>query len=183
MNTFEQFRSKPLVYATGLITLLTLLGIPQLVEARVNEKLRLSGGTTVALSLEKTITSDMSANTAVSFRVLRDVVSGEQVVIKSGAVATGTIAKVETNGALGAAGKVMVNLRSVTAVDGQEIFLRGSVDGEGENKVGLSVVLGLLCLPLLLIKGDDATVPAGTEVRAYTEQDYMVEILEVAPTN
>ncbi|MBI5474828.1 MAG: hypothetical protein HY961_21010 [Ignavibacteriae bacterium] len=175
MNTFERFRSKSLISATGVITFLTLIGVPQFAHARANEKLRLSGGSTVALSLESAITSDMPINTVVNFRVVRDVIAGEQVVIKSGSRATGTISKVETNGAIGSPGKVMVTLRSVNAVDGQEIFLRGSVDGEGDNKVGLSVVLGLLCLPLLLIKGGDATVPAGTEVRAYTEQDYMIE--------
>jgi hypothetical protein len=38
----------------------------------------------------------------------------------------------------------------------------------------LSVILGLLCLPLFLLNGDDAQIPAGTEIRAYTEQDYSI---------
>lgn len=176
MTTFQRFLSRPLVYFVTISTFLMLTGSHRNLSAQPNEKVKLTSGTVVALSLEKAINSDMAEGTSVDLRVVRDVSAGDKVVIKSGTLASATITDVKSSGAIGKAGKVSLKLRSVQAVDGQQIFLKGSIDKEGEDKVVMTVILGLLCLPLFLINGGDATVPAGTELRAYVEQDYMVEV-------
>lgn len=137
---------------------------------------KLSAGTVVALALEQAIDSDMPVGAMVTFRVIYDVKVNETVVIKAGSFATGTISSASSTGAIGSPGKVSIDLRSVKAVDGQDIMLRGNLNKEGDDKVVLSVVLALLCLPLILIHGEDAEVPAGTELRAYVEQEYTIKI-------
>jgi len=172
----RSFINKPLILFVTLLTFLTLTGLTNQLVAQQKERVKLAGGTVVALSLEKAVNSDMTEGTSVDLRVVRDVVAGEKVVIKSGTLAIGTVTDPSSTGAVGKAGKVSIKLRSVKAVDGQEVFLKGNIDKEGEDKVVLTVILGLLCLPLFLLKGGDATIPAGTELRAYTEQDMMIEV-------
>lgn len=176
MLTFQRFLSKPLIYFVAVSTFLMLTGSHRTLSAQSNEKVKLASGSVVALSLEKAINSDMTEGASVDLRVIRDVSVGDKVVIKSGTMASATITDVKSSGAIGRPGKVSLKLRSVQAVDGQQIFLKGSVDKEGDDKVVMTVILGLLCLPLFLINGGDATVPAGTELRAYVEQDSMVEV-------
>jgi len=176
MMLHQRFLSRPLVYFVTAATFLMLTGTYRNLTASPNEKVKLASGTLVALSLEKSVDSDMAEGTAVDLRVMRDVSVGDKVVIKSGTMATATITAVNSSGAIGKAGKVSLTLRSVQAVDGQQVFLRGSIDKEGENKVVMTVILGLICLPLFLINGCDATVPAGTELRAYVDQEYMIEV-------
>ncbi|HOJ05730.1 MAG TPA: hypothetical protein PK916_17165 [Bacteroidota bacterium] len=131
-------------------------------------------GTVVALSLEQSITSEMPVGSSVNFRVIYDVKVDGQVVVRAGSIATGSIASVKGTGAVGSPGRVAITLRTVRAVDGQEILLRGNMNKEGDDKVVLSVILALICLPLILIHGEDAEIPAGTEVRAYVEQEYTI---------
>ena len=172
----RSFLNKPLILFVTIVTFLMLTGITDPISAQQNEKVKLASGTVVALSLEKAVNSNMTEGTSVDLRVVRDVTAGETVVIKSGTLANGTITDVSSTGAVGKAGKVSIRLRSIRAVDGQEVVLKGSVDKQGEDKVVLTVILGLICLPLFLLQGGDASIPAGTELRAYVEQDYMIEV-------
>jgi len=176
MKAIYFFRNRYFVLFTLLLSIFSFTGLSQLVHAQSNGKVKLTAGTIVALRIEGPANSEMSTGTIVNFRVIRDVTSNDKVVIKQGTLATGTISEVNSSGALGKEGRVAVKLNSVKAVDDQEVFLSGSVDKQGENKVVLTVVLGLLCLPLLLLNGGDANIPAGTEVRAYIEQDYQIEV-------
>lgn len=172
----RSFLNKPLILFVTICTFLMLTGIINPISAQQKEKVKLTSGAVVALILEKAVNSEMTEGTSVDLRVVRDVTAGDKVLIKSGTLATGTITDVNSSGAVGKAGKVSIKLRSVKAVDGQEIFLKGNVDKQGDDKVVLTVILGLICLPLLLVQGGDASIPAGTELRAYTEQDYMIEV-------
>lgn len=170
------FLHKHFIFLFTFYTFLIHTEITNQVLAQKQEKVKLTSGTVVALSLEKAVNSDMTEGTTVDLRVLRDVVVGDKVVIKSGTIAKGTLTDVTSAGPIGKAGRVSIKLHSVKAVDGQDIFLRGSVDKQGEDKVLLTVILGLICLPLFLLQGEDAIVPAGTELRAYVEQDYIIEV-------
>lgn len=176
MKAICYFRNQYFVLFALLLSFFSFTGVTQLMYAQAKGTVKLKGGTVVALRLEGSINSEMKAGTVVDFRVLRDVEAEDKVVIKQGTLAMGTIADVETSSALGSPGKVTIKLKSVKAIDDQEIYLSGSVSQEGKEKVALSVILGILCLPLLLINGEDATIPDGYEVRAYTEQDYQIEI-------
>lgn len=170
------FRSRPFAFFLLIFTTVVFLRIPDLLYAQAKEKVKLSAGTVVALSIENSTNSDASVGSVVHFRVIRDVTAENKVVIKAGTIATGTVSDAASSGALGSAGKITVKLNSVQAIDGQNVYLSGSVDKEGENKVVLTVILGLICLPLLLINGGDANIPAGTEVRAYVEQECQISV-------
>lgn len=172
----KTFRSRPFVLFTLIFSIINFLELPNLLYAQSQDKVKLTAGTVVALSIENSVNSDASVGATVHFRVIRDVTVNDKVVIKSGSIATGTISEVSSSGALGKGGKVAVKLNSVQAVDGQNVYLSGSLDKQGEDKVVLTVILGLICLPLLLLHGGDANIPAGTEVRAYVEQDCQIEV-------
>lgn len=144
------------------------------VPAQEKERTTLPEGTVIALRLAQDVSSEMTEQTPVDLRVLRDVVVDGKVVVRTGWPARGAVATVKSSSSLGRAGKISMKLISAKAVDGQEILIRGSLDKEGDDKVTQTVLLGLLCIPLLLLEGDDAMIPAGTEVRAYVEQDYEI---------
>jgi uncharacterized membrane protein len=174
--TMKTFRSRPLIVLTLIIIVITFFNLPDIVHAQAIEKVKLTAGTIVALSIENTITSEATVGETVHFRVMRDVSVNDQVVIKSGSMATGKVVEVISRAGLGKGGKVTVKLNTVQSVDGQNIYLSGSLDKQGEDKVALTVILGLICLPLFLLKGGEANIPAGTEIRAYVEQDYSIEV-------
>ena len=70
--------------------------------------------------------------------------------------------------AIGREGFVEIQIKSVTAVDGQEIMLTGgNVYQEGENRQTLSIVLGVfVCVLFLLLKGRSAQVPQGFQIES-----------------
>ena len=70
---------------------------------------------------------------------------------------------------LGKSGEVTVSDFNTTAVDGTYVPLSGSVSAKPDDKMTISIVLGVLICPLfLLMRGDEAVVPAGTQKTAYT---------------
>jgi hypothetical protein len=140
---------------------------------------KLTSGTPVILRLPVSINSSTARQgDTVTFEVARNVEVDGKVVISQGAMATGEVASVEKRAMLGEGGKLMVNLRSVKAVDGQEVLIRATLSQEGKNKVVTALLVGLiLCiLGLFLIKGGDAIVPAGTEVKAYVDVNMDINI-------
>ncbi len=141
-------------------------------------KVKLTSGTPVILRLPTSLNSSTARQgDVVTFEVARNVEVEGKVVISQGAIATGEVASVEKRAAIGEAGKLMVNLRSVKAVDGKEVPIRATLSQEGKNKQLTAILVGiLLCiLGLFLIKGGDAVIPSGTEVKAYVDVD--VEIV------
>lgn len=100
--------------------------------------------------------------------VANDVVVDGKVVIKAGAKAKGEVEKAQKRGIVGKPDIVTVRINSVTAADGKELSLAAVKSIEGEDKVVLTVVLALICLPLILIKGGEAQIAAGSSVQAQT---------------
>jgi len=142
-------------------------------------KVKLPAGTPVILRLTNSLNSATAqVGQPISFEVARNVDINGVTVIKQGALATAEIAKVEKPAILGEPGKIMVSLKSVKAVDGKEVPLRATLDAEGKNKQLLAIIVGVvLCiLGLFLIKGTDATIPAGTEVKAFVDVDMDIEV-------
>ena len=86
---------------------------------------------------------------------------------------------------VGKPGSVTVKCVSTNAVDGQSILLEGSVIGEGNDKkglsIGLGVGLGLTFLPgvgfaFLAIKGEQAVIENNTIIpTVFVMNDYSVE--------
>ena len=72
----------------------------------------------------------------------------------------------------------------MTSVDGQTILLNGSSSETGKNKKGLAIGLGvgltftflpIIGLAFLSIKGESATIEAGTISNVFVMNDYNIE--------
>jgi hypothetical protein len=105
---------------------------------------------------------------SVDLVVASDVRVGDAVVIRSGAPAKGEVVQAQKRGMIGRPDKLMIRVNSVTAADGSTVPLRGTKSIEGDDKMVLSIIGGLLCLLPLLIKGGSASLDTGTTVEAFT---------------
>ena len=128
------------------------------------------GGTTVQLRLNQTLSgSNAVVGGFVDLTVVSDVFSPDgALVIKSGATAEGQVTTAKKNGMLGQAGSVGINVTSVTAVDGTRIPVQAISAADGENKMAISVILGLLCILGFFMKGGDGELNSGMIITART---------------
>lgn len=141
------------------------------------EQVKLNSGTPVVLRLTEEISSKTkNTNDMVNLEVARDVVINGKTVIKAGTPAVGTVTWAEKEGIVGQAGKVSISVDSTKTVDNQKVILRGNVTQGGQEKTAISIVLAVVCCFLfLLMKGKTASLPVGTEVKAYTDMELTVE--------
>jgi hypothetical protein len=140
---------------------------------------KLQAGTPVVLRLMQSVSSETArVGDAVNFEVARNVEVDGKIVIRQGTFASGQIASVEKNGVIGEGGKIMVAVQNVQAVDSTNVPIRGTVSQEGKSKQTTALLVGLiLCiLGLFLIKGENAVVPANTEVKAYVDADVQINV-------
>ena len=86
---------------------------------------------------------------------------------------------------IGKPGTIEIKSISTTSVDGQTIYLTGSVKEEGENKRFQSLRLGLglglavfpPCLAILAMKGGKAVIPAGTIYTHFSvAEEYLIDM-------
>ncbi len=115
-------------------------------KTRDKEVIVLNAGTGVILETLSMIQSDLiSVGQTIDFKVKYDVKVKDVVVIPAGSVARGQIMRAEKAKAIGKEGFVEIQIKSVTAADGQEVFLiGGNVYQEGDSKQTLSIVLGVV---------------------------------------
>jgi hypothetical protein len=113
----------------------------------------------------------------IDLRLKYDVKVNNSIVIPAGTLAMGQIDKAQKAKGCGKPGLIEIKAISVNAVDGQVVQLYSSnVIREGDNKEllawGLSVggcfVISPISFFFLLIKGDEAIIPAGITVNAQT---------------
>jgi len=127
----------------------------------------LTAGASVPLETVSTINSaDVQAGQIIDFKVKNDIKVGDKVVIAAGAPAKGQVVRASRAKGLGKEGFIEVQIKTVTAVDGQEVLLTsGNLNQAGEDKQTLAIVLGVLvCVLFLTMKGKNAEVPAGYQV-------------------
>lgn len=136
----------------------------------------LPAGTPIVLrNMEAINSSNITNGTSVMFTVVNDVVVDDKVVIKAGAVVDAQVNYAKKKNYAGVAGEITVSDFAVKAVDGTYIPLRATMSSKGEEKMGLSIGLGLLiCVLFLLIQGEDAVIPAGTTKSVYTMMDMKI---------
>lgn len=118
-----------------------------------------------------TITTNEVVNgSTVYFAVVQDVKDSHgRILIKAGTPATAQITFSKPKGRIGQSGEVTVSDFHTMAVDNSYIPLSGSVSAKPDDKMVLSVCLGVLLCPLfLLMKGEDAQLQAGTQKTVYT---------------
>lgn len=143
----------------------------------------LERGTTLSVRIISQVTSKNEGSP--SAIVENDVKSKDgRVLIKRGTPVQLQIDRQKARG-VGKPGSVTVKCVSTNAVDGQSILLEGSVSGEGNDKkglsIGLGVGLGLTFLPgvgfaFLAIKGEQAVIEKNTIIpTVFVMNDYSVE--------
>ncbi len=138
----------------------------------------IKSGTTIPLELMNTISSENATyGQLVNFKVTSDIKVDGKVIIPQGSMAKGQIVRVHKNGLLGSSGEIQINVTSVTAVDGTEVYLNGSsLNNEGQNRLGISIVITLLCILGFLIKGGNAEIAAGTSCLATVSGNTTVNV-------
>jgi hypothetical protein len=100
-----------------------------------------------------------------------------QIVIKAGAPVIGFITDAKGSQMAGISGHISVTMRSTVAVDGQTIPLSGIMMNSGESEVGSTVAIGVILCPLALLnKGKAGRIEPGSEVRAMTVGEYMIDV-------
>lgn len=141
--------------------------------------IKLPAGTAVPLETTQMISSEsLQVGQMVDLRVTSDVKVEGKVVIPAGSIAKGLVSRADKPKAIGKEGRIEIQIKSVKAVDGQDIPLSGgSLFKEGDNKQTLAIVLGIfLCLLCLLIKGKDAIIPIGTSLTSNVASNSEIEV-------
>lgn len=138
---------------------------------------QIPSNTMVTLSTENKLSSKNAiAGSEVALRVAYDVVIEGTVVIPAGAMATGRVLEAKKAKIFGKPGYLSIGVESIS-VDGRSIPVSGpEMSDKGESKSAISwVCFGIsfiILWPLLFvpfcIKGQEAEIPAGTKLTAYT---------------
>lgn len=132
--------------------------------------------TPVPIRCEETITTkSLVSGTEVCFSVCGNIKDASgHTIIKSGTPVTAEITFTKES-MIGRSGIITVTDFHTTAVDGTYIPLSASVNAQPDDKMCTSIVLSILICPLfLLMKGEEARVPAGTTRTAYTVSDIYI---------
>jgi hypothetical protein len=144
-----------------------------------NADVVLNAGTNIPLETISMIQSDLvSVGQTIDFRVKYDVKVDGKVVVAAGAIAKGQVMRAQKAKGLGKEGFIEIQIKSVTAADGQEVFLTGgNVYQEGEDKQTLSILLGVfVCILFLTMKGKNAQVPPGYQVTTAVASTMTIKI-------
>lgn len=140
---------------------------------------QLSPDTTVRLFLVERLKSGAAKKgDRVRFEVSDDVVDPSgAVLIRKGTPAYGTVTTSKGSGTFGKSGKLEVTIDQTTAVDGQQVRLRGSKSGRGKGSTGAAVaVSALVFLPAgFFMKGKNLSVDPGTPFMAYVDSPVTVK--------
>lgn len=165
-------------FAVSVIAFLFVFSqVYQISESEEFKEVALSPGTMVILKVNETITGDMPSGKIVNLTVLHDVVKNGHILIKAGTPAVGSIASAEKAKMIGREGRVAISVDRTQAVDRQVIFLQGSMEGKGEERLVTSVVVSTLLCPLaLLMRGGEGEIPAGAELRTYVANEVKVKV-------
>ena len=143
-----------------------------------NTQRELKSGTQFTIELAWDLNSKyVQAGQAVEFKVVGDVVIDNKTVIAGGTSLQGIVVNSEKAKGLGKEDKLDIQLNNVKAIDGQTVQLSGYLSKAGENKTTETVVIGaLLFWPVLLAKGKEAIVDAGSKFSATVSQTVVVRV-------
>ena len=155
------------LYVKHIALLLAVSILTMSFKMRGNGEVVLNAGTNIPLETVSMIQSDLvSVGQTIDFRVKYDVQVEGKIVVAAGSIAKGQVMRAQKAKGLGKEGLVEIQIKSVTAVDGQEVFLTGgNVYQEGEDKQTMAILLGVfVCILFLTMKGKNAQVPPGYQV-------------------
>jgi hypothetical protein len=142
-------------------------------------------GTPLRIRTTRTISSaDAKVGETVDFEVLEEVRLGSLVVIPKGGIALGTVTEAASKKSMGRGGKLNVVIDHAKLVTGDKMPLRAIKENQGGGHVGAMtgaiVATSIVFFPaaplFLFVKGKDIIVPKGTEITAYVNGDYHVDL-------
>lgn len=155
--------------------LVIVLGLQPLLASAQGQAqvIRLGEGTTIAMRPTREISSaDAKTGDPVTFTVTTPVVVNGVTVISAGAQATGRVLKSQRAGMFGRSGDLQLAIETVKAVDGSDVKLRGTPDGQGGNQAVLAIGAALLLTVFaVFIQGRNAVLPADKEILAYVAEN------------
>ena len=150
--------------------------------------LLMKSGTPVHLELEETISSAHAHRSdRLEFSVVKDVNVDGFTVIRTGALAKGTVIGVKGKRPLGIGGDVTIRLDSVMLTDGQSMGLDSCKEYKGKSRtIRMGVVMaiaGAIYWPsapvFLMSRGRDSTVLKGAELTAFTSKDSSLQLADL----
>ena len=146
--------------------------LPQMPRELLKTVLR--DGTPVRLRITRTLsTATAKVGDLVEFQVVQDVKVGDLVVIPHGAIAWGTVSKVQPKRRPSRNADLGLEIKAARAVTDQEIALRGNRTVKGDLKPNQAISDSGPLWPILplVLKGDDAFISKGGKVDAYVNGD------------
>ena len=146
-----------------LITMFTTSAISPLLAGTI------PAGTAIQLRLNQTV-SGKTAKTGsfIALSVVNPVVINGETLIQAGAQAEGQVSSAKKANIIGSPGSVGITVTSVTAVDGTKVPLQGMASQDGEDKMVMSLIIGLLCIFGFLQKGGEANLDSNLVINART---------------
>ena len=105
----------------------------------------------------------------VHFKVREDLVVGSKLIVKTGTEAIGHIESISKSGLLGKSGRLVLQFDYVDTVSGAKILLRGGAGVSGGKG-------GALTWESALWYGPNASLPVGTIINAYVNQDQRIPV-------
>lgn len=140
------------------------------------DKLKIPEGTEIVIRFEEPVTS-ATAKEGDRFTISNgesiDIAPGKS--IPAGYVGAGEVTHAKKRKAMGQAGELNVRFDYIKIGD-QKVRLRGVKAGEGDGRVGTTVVLTVLFGPLgLLKKGKDIEINKGQTIKAYADSDVEID--------
>lgn len=160
------------------------VAVAVLTEEERAARVRVPAYTQGLLEFMETVTSEFTpAGTAVRFRVVRDVLVGDQLIVRAGTLIKGVVRVSSQAGAYGKAGTLEISVAALTADDGTMVPLIAQVVGLAEDKegaAGTAVILGGL-IGGSMVHGREAYYLAGQVLKVYTRVDAWVPPLKPAP--
>lgn len=133
---------------------------------------QLPANTEVLLSMNEDLTTKggrIEVGYKFGLTVAADVMLGDYVVIPKGTPAIGEVTWLTGKGAFGKSGKMEIQVRSIE-LNGRRIPVTGKYRQEGEgNTVATVASVALLWPAAPFVTGKSARIPAGRELKAFTE--------------
>ena len=139
----------------------------------------LRAGTAVPLVMSESITTNgkkLRVGQRVRLQVASDVRLGTVVVIPAGSLAEGEVTDVKNKGMWGKSGRIEARALNVR-VGERLIRLSGTFDDKGVTGTG-GVVASVLLLPVagFFVTGTSASIPAGSGVKAFLDEDLRIAV-------
>ncbi|KQM41271.1 hypothetical protein [Sphingomonas sp. Leaf10] len=140
---------------------------------------QLPANTEILLSMNEDLTTKggrIEVGYKFGLTVAADVMLGDYVVIPKGTPAVGEVTWLTGKGAFGKSGKMEIQVRSID-LNGRRIPVTGKYRQEGEgNTVATVASVALLWPAAPFVTGKSARIPAGRELKAFTESAVPVAV-------